>query len=1332
MHKIRWIQLSNLHLGNNEAVDTRRMRQKLPDYIASLAQPFDYMFCTGDVKEWNKDFSQVPRYLTSLCEAAGVPLENLYIVPGNHDVEIGGDDRVAVIQKLTNRITDDYNSKVGVISDADMTLLRSGQGAFRTFVSEFLGAERAEKYHAPHFNITTEHLNILHLDSTLTYGKGHNRDFVIGTHALMDALDTCDATKPTIILTHYSFDFLNRDERNEVESLLSDYRVQLWLAGHEHENLIRWQRDKFIECQCGNLVLQKGARSCFLVGELDLDTGDGKITVHAWYEGKNWEVYPFARIGSENDRIYPFRLRLPGDCGHQGFLGHQGSLGCQGDHDLSREAVKVNQANRESLEGFTVIDDLIPEITSDDADDGGERQSLEHFLSSAWNTDAPHRILIADGGMGKTTMLLKLCRDSRIPVLYISAERLTALNIGIKDYCSRVLYDGDAGTFERFVSKKYTVPTLILVIDGLNEVDSGAERRFISELKVLSLFNGIQFVVSSRSDFTSRYRMNGYECMRLRPLSDEKIESVFSSEEWVETKDSATLRHLLSNPMMVTMYKEISPIIKQYEDEECLDWVIPIKNATDLLHNFYVAQLAIMLYRNGVDGRKAQLAYLSLFDILPSTAYQYESIHSLNKSNADFRAMLAEIIRNHNIDETALAPIQEHFREYEIPTLNAGEILDFLTEGTRLLHKDHMFTSFPHQIYRDYLSACWIVKQTDMDRYWNTRGIPFPIMEHIRNLSGKYWEGLAERVHEAGKNREDAFHLTGNLLDCFKYTETSGCPNYSCLDLRGLQIPDVAVNVGQKISLQGARIDSVSIGKSNSRLLQYTRLHFSGENEYLAAVAGGKVHIFSLQTEEQPFTYKVSGDIRRIAFVENYLFVIKDGINANILVFKRNEAWAYVGVVKNPEEIHCSIFNNRLRSVILKDAVLYFYYNNREVRFDLTDCSKIYNQQKQCAWESAVEGINVTFLKNKETQRKNSDTGVIWRTENGGLTATATLDGDLTVTSGSEVQLILARGVTLLKDGSISGNGRCAATLSYELFNGQRKIQLWDLDRKRRAGIAKIHLSEDGSFILGQTNQDTWVYERSSGTERWYHEHFVSDQHGKISTYGTKVLRKDGNNDLYLYDLKTGETKKSETPCKNARLACFMSDGSIAAVGNNVYKVKFKNIRTGAYSEVNSQETPIIGISGFKNAPFIAVATQDNIISIYHIGECGRKRILETEAGNYMMVVSSENTVIACSNGARKFQTYNYFEKAAAGKKMGWWYPNLYPDQDPQIRGNVLDLAFNTENHELVIILTNGQIVFCHEKYCRFHSATDIITNFNVDAYDFRGGYLRRYDTGRD
>ena len=426
--------------------------------------------------------------------------------------------------------------------------------------------------------------------------------------------------------------------------------------------------------------------------------------------------------------------------------------------------------------------------------------------------------------------------------------------------------------------------------------------------------------------------------------------------------------------------------------------------------------------------------------------------------------------------------------------------------------------------------------------------------------------------------------------------------------------------------------------------------------------------------------------------------------------------------------MHCDLFNSRFRFAILKDDVLYFYYNNREVRFSLTECKRIYNKQKQNAWKNPVNGIDASFLKAKDNAQKNRKAGVNCQTESQGLRATATVEGDLTITSGNEVQAILARGVTCLKDGAISGNGKSAATLSYELSNGKRKIQLWDLDKKIRVGdvlapsaVEQIHLSENGAFILGETDTKTWVYNVEKRTSRLFNEHFVSDQHGKVSTYGTKVLRKDTDLNLCLYDLKTDEVLNVENPCKNVKLACFMPDGSIAAVGNNIRKVKFKNIRTGNYSEVNSQSAPVIGISSFKNEPFIAVATQDNVISIYHIGDCMRKRILGKTVGNYMMVVSPESTVIACSNGHKALQTFNYYEKTVDGQKRGWWYSNPYSSEDPTINGDVLDIAFNTENHELVAILSNGQIMFCHERYCRFHSATDIITNFNVDAYDFRG-----------
>ena len=88
MNKIRWIHFSDLHMGNDSAVDTRLMRRKLPEYIAGLNQTFDYAFCSGDVKEWNANYNSAPDYLRKICSAAHTP----FIAPGNHDVAIGGDD----------------------------------------------------------------------------------------------------------------------------------------------------------------------------------------------------------------------------------------------------------------------------------------------------------------------------------------------------------------------------------------------------------------------------------------------------------------------------------------------------------------------------------------------------------------------------------------------------------------------------------------------------------------------------------------------------------------------------------------------------------------------------------------------------------------------------------------------------------------------------------------------------------------------------------------------------------------------------------------------------------------------------------------------------------------------------------------------------------------------------------------------------------------------------------------------------------------------------------------------------------------------------------------
>lgn len=1314
---IRWLHISDLHFNNND-MSTCMLREELLKFLVNRGFHCDYVFCTGDIRTANAKTNhftdEAVTFLKALCTSVGISVDRLFIVPGNHDVDRGSEGRDDAVHRVSFRRKGYYDPRCGSIEAEDIIAIHEGQKEFREFLGKIYDSDRLAYYDdpgQPHFNIETTDFNILHIDTTITHTEDQEAmDLIIGTKFLQNVLSTLNQDKPTILLTHYPFTALLQEEKKYVSELLYRKGVRLWLAGHEHDHML--QTIRYLDSiQAGELRMEDRSSATVLIGEYEPRAYSGTISAYTWFP-EGWAKYPIICHDGNREDVYSF------------------SLQCSRWNSMSYETIKTDAANQEFYGRLpeTIIKEIFPELVIEKE---AYTDGLAALLQESWNTLTPHIILKADGGMGKTTMLLSACREKKAATLYISAERLEAIGVGIEEYCARMLFDGDAEAFRKYAGVKYTNPNLILFIDGLNEVTASTERRFINEIKRLNLLQGIQVVITSRSDFTARYSMSGYRLGELRPLQDKQIESLFSSEEWSYIIDSVTLHRLLTNPMMVTMYKEICPVIAQFRHEEFLEWILPIKNSADLLHNYYVAQIAVMMQRASADGGKIISTAQCVSDILPALGYAFEVSHSLNINNGEFRKILADIVAGLEINEAALAPLQERLRVYDIQAPTAGGISDLLINDLHLIYRDGVFTSFPHQIYRDYLSACWIVKESEsaekIEKFWNTRALPFPVMEHIRNLGGEYWNGIAEKVHKIGKGRADMRTLTCNLLDCFPYTQNSGCPDYSELDLRGVQIPDSRISE-PRISMQKTLIDKTSIGKSSGRPLHYTHLKFSEDNEYLAASASGKIIIFSLIREQNPFVYSIGQEVSRFAFAGRYLFAVIRGSNEGIFVFTRSDEWSYTGKIKNPDGGYGSLLNKRLHSIILHDEKLYFYYNNREQQYRLSDCERIYNEQKQHAWKNAIDGTDLTIMKQNESGKKDKSNGVIWKEAHKGLTAASTVDGGLVVTSGTEIQYVLARGVTLLKDGAISGDGTKAVTLSYDIFEGKRKIQIWNLDEKRKTGeiycpgkIEKIHMSELGEWILGETEDSTWIYNIETGEEQWFSEHFISNQRGKLATYGSKVLRKNEENRLYLYDLSSGMVEKVENFCENARLACFMSDGSIAAVGNNAYKVRLKSVRTGALMEVNSQPAIVIGLQALKDQPFIAVATKDNVISIYHVGDGLRKRIFETNAGNYMMVVHPEYSVIANSNGLKKLETYNYFEKEVNGERRGWWYHNPYDKADPPILGDVLDLAFNTMIHELVVILSSGQIIYCHEKYCRYHETTEIITNFNVNAYDFRG-----------
>lgn len=1309
MSEVRWLHISDLHF-NDDDMSTTMLRDELPVFLRRKDIRCDYVFCTGDIRIWNKDFTdEAAEYLKNLCAAVGCKVSRLFIVPGNHDVDRSAAGRDEAVSRMMFQRKGYYDPARGMIEEDDLRAIHAGQEAFRAFLSKIFDEDRMRCYEnplEPHFSVETPDFNILHVDSTLSYRGGQEaNDLVIGTKALQKALKSVNPEKPTIFLTHYSFTSLLQDEKKYVSEILYRSGVRLWLAGHEHDHNL--QPLKYLySVQAGELCYEDKAHAAVLLGNYDTDTLHGYILAYTWYP-EGWAEYPIIWHDHAEENQFPFELRIPGD------------------HGRSQENVLIVHANQTYASRMPekIWDSIFPDLELGGKPYPSGILSLIHEL---WNTDTPHLILLADGGMGKSTMLLQACQNTE-RALYIPAESLQTLGYSIEEYCTVSLFEGKAQRLQDFTRHKRSEPDLILMVDGLNEVGGEAERGFITEIKRLNILKGIQIVISSRTDFTPRYSMPGYQAARLLPLRDDQINAFFDDCEWSAIEARPTLRHLLSNPMMLTMYRKVSPVMERCKDIEFLRWRTPIKNAADLLFDYYTAQIAVLLEREGITGDMVLKAVRSVYDILPFIAYSYESTYKFYVQNKEFREMIKAAAEKPAFDGELQEIIAEYFR-CEIPDVTYLEAVDILTNGLHLLHKGNEFTAFPHQIHRDYLSAYWIFRESDrtedtasLNEMWNSRGISRPVMTYIRQLSVNYWPGIAEKLHNTGKYREDASNLNGNLLDCFPYTGKSGIPDYSGLDLSGLQLPDFPLQ-NHEISLKGTSLDEVSIGKLDRKPLQFQHLVFSEDNGYLAGNEGNQILIFPLRTSEEVFRHHASAAPGRLEFAGDYLFAVIG--SEKIIVFKRLDVWTYMCEIRAID--HGMIFNKRLRRIVLKDDVICFYFNNCECQYQLSDGKKIKNVQKKHAYETSVAGYDLTQLRARQTKSGNKALGEICRAEHNGLTAKAMEDGSLTVSGGDETYHVLNRGITLLKDGAISGDGKWAATLSYEVFRNKRKIQFWDLDHKKKIKelycpqeICRLYLSQYGSWIIGETDKKSWVFSVEDGIAQWYEEHFISNQRSKLITYGDCVFRKNEDKLVYLYNLKTKEASSIENLSNDAHLAVFMPDGSLASVGKNAVAAFFKNTRSGATARVNRQPAKVIGIYPLKKQPFIAIATQNKTIGIYHTGTEQPLKYIDTSAGTDMVSVHPEEGVIACSNG-RRFETHNFYEKQYDDRKRGWWYRNPYAGRH-HIHGTVLDLDFNSANHELVVILSNGEIIFCHEKYCGYHGKLDIITNFNVAAYDFRG-----------
>lgn len=201
--------------------------------------------------------------------------------------------------------------------------------------------------------------------------------------------------------------------------------------------------------------------------------------------------------------------------------------------------------------------------------EGEEYTSLEDYVEQVLSPGGKSGLILAKGGMGKTTLLLQtaMLRGKRYSpassaVFYISLNGYTGEDSRYirSQILMRLRFKREENTFDsamhalhRLLEKGVKTkagdrPALLLLLDGLNEIRGDMEP-LIQEIRQLQAMAGVRIIAASRSHIPALE----LEATGLQPLGSEDIASALGKHGLLVPEKPQVLQ-LLRTPLMLSLY----------------------------------------------------------------------------------------------------------------------------------------------------------------------------------------------------------------------------------------------------------------------------------------------------------------------------------------------------------------------------------------------------------------------------------------------------------------------------------------------------------------------------------------------------------------------------------------------------------------------------------------------------------------------------------------------------------------------------------------------------------------------------------------------------------
>jgi predicted phosphodiesterase len=336
MGGLSWLHLSDWHQGNTEfdrTVVYKRLIEDIKNRTRTISQDLDeidFIVFTGDVSYSGKqeEYERVRReFLDGVLEASGVEANKLYIIPGNHDVNI--DDFRYLPSELREPLESEEKVQEWTDDDRGRYVVLQPFYFFNKFVQDYTEWEHSDYAPFDIFDKDGKRIAILGLNSAWmcnrhkTNDKIDDKNYVlIGEHQIRKSLNEIDKENVDlrIAILHHPFTWLKDFDCRRNEHLLTE-NCDFILTGHEHTpeaKMIQNENGFYMQISTGACFSQRIPNDPIFINaynlvHLDIEKKSGKVYLRRWCDEQDRWIEDFQTSRNNGRKRFNLTIQVADD-----------------------------------------------------------------------------------------------------------------------------------------------------------------------------------------------------------------------------------------------------------------------------------------------------------------------------------------------------------------------------------------------------------------------------------------------------------------------------------------------------------------------------------------------------------------------------------------------------------------------------------------------------------------------------------------------------------------------------------------------------------------------------------------------------------------------------------------------------------------------------------------------------------------------------------------------------------------------------------------------------------------------------------------------------------